>query len=105
RALASRRQPEEPADARAVTLVAPREETAPLELVQQLVHLPDVRMPERTEPLLELLQELVSVRLAVADQRQERVPQVHASASSPRPYGAGRASPKPRRDGAAADAV
>ena len=51
--------------------VATHDEALALELVQQLVDLPDVRMPERPEPGGELLHQLVAVRFALAEQRQQ----------------------------------
>jgi hypothetical protein len=73
RSLAARGQAEYPPEARAGLLVAARDEAASLELVQQLVDLADVRMPERPNPVVEALQELVAVSLAVAEQRQQRI--------------------------------
>src|SRR5262249_16551753 len=57
----------------ALPLVAPGDQPAPLEVVQQLVDLSDVGMPERPEALSEALQQLISVRFAVGQQREQRV--------------------------------
>jgi hypothetical protein len=73
RPLAARGQAEDAPEARPRLLVAARDQAASLELVQELVDLPDVRMPERSDPVVEALQELVAVSLAIAEQRQQRV--------------------------------
>src|SRR2546426_8557434 len=77
RPLATRGQAEDAPRARACALVTPHHEPAPLELVQELVDLADVGMPEGPDPLVEALQELVAVCLTLAEQRQQRVPEVH----------------------------
>src|SRR5262245_23777487 len=77
RSLAARGQAEDAAKARSDALIAPRHQAAPLELVEELIDLADVRMPEGAEPLIEQLQQLVSVGLTLAEQRQQRVPEVH----------------------------
>src|SRR5436190_18209746 len=45
------------------------------------MHLPDVGMPEGPDPPVEALQELVAVCFTFAEQRQQRVPQVHVPPS------------------------
>src|SRR5262249_24742069 len=77
RPLTARGQAEDAAKARTDALIAPRHQATPLELVEELIDLPDVRMPEGTEALIEQLEQLVSVRLALAEQRQQRVSEVH----------------------------
>ena len=78
RPLAARREPEETSDAGAEWLVATDDETAALELMKQLVHLADVRVPERSEALIEELQQPVAVGFSLGEQREQRVAQVHA---------------------------
>jgi hypothetical protein len=71
--LAARGQPEVSTPARAVRLVPPRDEPAPLEVTQQLVDLPDVRMPEWPETRIEELHQLIAVGLPLREQCQQRV--------------------------------
>src|SRR5206468_2253020 len=52
-----------------------------LDLVEELVNLADVGMPEGPDPAVEALQELVAVCFTFAEQRQQRVPQVHVPPS------------------------
>src|SRR5262249_24000790 len=72
RALAAIGQTKSAAGAGALPLVPPGDQPAPLEVVQQLVDLADIGMPERPEALSEALQQLISVRLAVGQQREQR---------------------------------
>jgi hypothetical protein len=73
RALPALGQTKQVAGSGAMQLVASGDQPAPLEVVQQLVDLADVGMPERTEALPETLQQLISMRLAVGQQREQRV--------------------------------
>ena len=73
RPAAARGDLEEPSHARADRDVAPHDQSPVLEVVQDLVDLADVGMPERSQPLVERLEKLVAVRLAVGEQSQQRV--------------------------------
>src|SRR5207249_11935962 len=77
RPLAARGQAKDAAKARTDALIASCNQATPLELVEELIDLADVRMPEGTEPLIEQLEQLVSVGLALAEQRQQRISEVH----------------------------
>src|SRR5438093_3691928 len=77
RSLATRGQAKDAPRARACALVTPHHEPAPLELVQELVDLADVGMPEGPDAPVEALQELAAVCLTLGEQRQQRVPEVH----------------------------
>src|SRR5437867_88149 len=88
RAFPTRGQPEDPPQACSALVVAAGDETAALELVEELVDLADVRMPERPDSFVEALQQLVAVRLPLAEERQQRVAQVHVSTPGARQRGA-----------------
>jgi hypothetical protein len=81
RALATQRETKHAAQARAVRDVAPRDVAASFELVQHLVDLADVRMPERPDALGEALSQRVAVRFPLAEQRHQRVSKMHRGSS------------------------
>src|SRR5205823_13581778 len=56
RPLAACRQAKDAPKPRTDTLVTPRHQAAPLEIMEELIDLPDVRMPEGPEPLIEQLE-------------------------------------------------
>jgi len=56
RPLAACRQAKDAPKPRTDTLVTPRHQAAPLEVMEELIDLPDVRMPEGPEPLIEQLE-------------------------------------------------
>jgi hypothetical protein len=72
-ALAAIGHPKRPTKPSPGAHVATHDQAALLELMEHLVDLSDVGMPEGSHSIRETLAELVAVRLAFIEERQERV--------------------------------